>query len=95
MDVHELLNFFVPKPGQPPRRSLITFVKDRPGHDRRYAMDISRITRELGWQPSRSFESGLEQTVRWYLEGRDWWEPIRAGVYSGERLGLSKPAVAP
>ncbi len=93
--IADLVDRLVPEPGQPPRRSLITFVKDRPGHDRRYGMDISRISRELGWQPSRSFECGLEQTVRWYLESRNWWEPIRAGVYDGERLGLSKQAAAP
>jgi dTDP-glucose 4,6-dehydratase len=86
-----------PDPGQPPRRELIRFVSDRPGHDQRYAMDTTRIERELGWRPQESFESGLEGTVRWYLERGDWWQPIRAGVYQGERLGLlaAAPPAAP
>ncbi len=91
--ITDLVDRLRPEQGQPPRRSLITFVKDRPGHDKRYAMDIARIDCELGWQPSRTFESGLEQTVAWYLENRDWWESIRSGVYRGERLGLSQPNV--
>jgi dTDP-glucose 4,6-dehydratase len=72
---------------------LVTFVADRPAHDRRYAIDASRARRALGWQPRRTFEEGLESTVRWYLERRDWWERIRSGVYRGERLGLGRPAV--
>jgi dTDP-glucose 4,6-dehydratase len=68
------------------RRYLITFVTDRPGHDRRYAIDCSRIERELGWTPSVDFEQGLAQTVEWYLANDWWWEPLRAS-YAGERLG--------
>jgi dTDP-glucose 4,6-dehydratase len=68
------------------RRELITFVTDRPGHDRRYAIDCSRIERELGWSPKRSFEEGLRETVDWYLENDWWWRPLRER-YSGERLG--------
>jgi dTDP-glucose 4,6-dehydratase len=60
---------------------LIRFVTDRPGHDRRYAIDFSRAERELGWNPSRSFEEGLEETVRWYRENRPWWERVRDGAY--------------
>lgn len=60
------------------RRSLIRFVADRPGHDLRYAIDASKITRELRWRPQESFESGLEKTVRWYLDNRAWWEPLLA-----------------
>jgi dTDP-glucose 4,6-dehydratase len=60
---------------------LITFVKDRPGHDRRYAIDCSKIERELGWLPSVSFEEGLERTVRWYLEHKDWVDHVRSGDY--------------
>jgi dTDP-glucose 4,6-dehydratase len=75
-------------PTAQPRRSLITFVTDRPGHDLRYAIDASKVDRELGWEPRQSFETGIEQTVRWYLNNRPWWEPVRAKVYSGERLGL-------
>jgi dTDP-glucose 4,6-dehydratase len=70
------------------RRSLITFVADRPGHDLRYAVDAAKARRELDWQPRVEFERGLEQTVRWYLENRAWWEPLRRNVYRGERLGL-------
>ena len=63
------------------RRSLITFVKDRPGHDRRYAIDFSKLHRELGWSPGESFASGLRKTVLWYLENRGWGERIRSGEY--------------
>jgi len=63
------------------RRSLITFVKDRPGHDRRYAIDFSKLHRELGWAPGESFASGLRKTVLWYLENRVWGERIRSGEY--------------
>jgi dTDP-glucose 4,6-dehydratase len=62
-------------------RELITFVKDRPGHDRRYAIDSSKIQRELGWEPKHDFETGLKLTVDWYLENRDWCERIRSGEY--------------
>jgi dTDP-glucose 4,6-dehydratase len=70
------------------RRSLITFVKDRPGHDLRYAIDASKAHHELGWKPNRTFEEGMAQTVRWYLESRTWWEAPRSNVYDGTRLGL-------
>jgi dTDP-glucose 4,6-dehydratase len=76
------------KASDQPRSSLITFVADRPGHDLRYAIDASKARRELGWRPSVSFEAGLERTVRWYLDNPGWWEPLRRGVYDGERLGL-------
>ena len=79
-------------PDRHSRRSLISFVADRPGHDLRYAIDASKARRELGWSPQESFESGLERTVRWYLENRAWWQPIRERVYGGERLGLAKVA---
>ena len=69
------------------RRTLIAFVDDRPGHDRRYAIDPSRIERELGWRARESFETGLAKTVDWYLDNRAWWEPIRAAIHAGERLG--------
>lgn len=70
------------------RRELITHVQDRPGHDRRYAIDCSKLKRELGWQPRMDFEAGLEQTVDWYLDHMDWVERVRDGSYQGERLGL-------
>jgi dTDP-glucose 4,6-dehydratase len=71
-----------------PRKSLIAFVADRPGHDLRYAIDASRIMTDLGWEPRETFESGLRKTVEWYLANRTWWERIRGGVYRGERLGV-------
>ena len=66
----------------------ITFVADRPGHDQRYAIDASKIKRELGWQPEVGFEEGVARTVEWYLSRRDWWEPIIQERYSSRRLGL-------
>jgi dTDP-glucose 4,6-dehydratase len=71
------------------RRDLITFVGDRPGHDRRYAIDPSKIERELGWRSQHSFDSGLATTIDWYLANDWWWRPIRDGAYAGERLGTS------
>jgi dTDP-glucose 4,6-dehydratase len=82
-----LMDELAPDAAVGPREKLIRFVADRPGHDRRYAIDASKIERELGWRPQESFESGLRNTVRWYLENRDWWSRIRSGVYRGERLG--------
>jgi dTDP-glucose 4,6-dehydratase len=70
-------------------RNLITFVTDRPGHDRRYAIDDTRLTTELGWRPRESFESGLRKTVAWYLDNRDWWRRVQDGSYQRERLGLA------
>jgi dTDP-glucose 4,6-dehydratase len=72
-----------------PREQLITFVKDRPGHDQRYAIDATKIGQDLGWTPQETFETGLRKTVRWYLDNRAWWERIRSGVYRGERLGTA------
>ncbi|MDQ1077535.1 dTDP-glucose 4,6-dehydratase [Pseudoroseomonas cervicalis] len=71
-----------------PRRRLVSFVADRPGHDARYAIDASKLKRELGWEPSESFETGLEKTIAWYLENEWWWQPLRQRVYGGERIGL-------
>lgn len=73
-----------------PRRSLIEFVTDRPGHDLRYAIDASKITRELGWKPVETFESGLAKTIAWFLANRPWWQGIRDRTYSGARLGTQK-----
>jgi dTDP-glucose 4,6-dehydratase len=69
-------------------RALKTFVEDRPGHDRRYAIDAAKVRQELGWSPSRAFEDGLRETVRWYLEHRDWCDGVQAGRYDRGRLGL-------
>ncbi|UVM48512.1 dTDP-glucose 4,6-dehydratase [Pseudomonas sp. B21-015] len=68
-------------------RELITFVKDRPGHDLRYAIDAGKIERELGWRPQETFESGIRKTVQWYLNHQGWWERILNGQYRSERLG--------
>ena len=68
-------------------RDLISFVKDRPGHDVRYAIDASKIERELGWIPQESFETGIRKTVQWYLDNRDWWERVLSGEYQLSRLG--------
>ena len=66
---------------------LITFVKDRPGHDARYAIDAAKIARDLGWQPQETFDSGIRKTVAWYLENRDWWQNVLNGSYRLQRLG--------
>jgi dTDP-glucose 4,6-dehydratase len=78
-----------PRSGGRRYRDLITFVTDRPGHDRRYAIDASKIERELGWKPAETFETGLERTVQWYLDNEWWWQPIRGERYAGERLGAA------
>ena len=82
------------RPGLPhtPCGSLLTYVKDRPGHDRRYAMDTTKIRSELGWRPEVDFEAGLERTVRWYLDNPEWVERVGSGSYRRERLGLSLAA---
>ena len=84
-----LLDELTPSKAVGRREALITFVTDRPGHDLRYAIDPSRICTELSWQPRETFESGLRKTVEWYLANRSWWQPIREGVYGGERLGVT------
>jgi dTDP-glucose 4,6-dehydratase len=80
------------RPVAEPREKLITFVTDRPGHDYRYATDATKIETELGWRAVETFDTGIEKTVRWYLENEWWWRPLRDTVYAGERLGL--PATA-
>jgi dTDP-glucose 4,6-dehydratase len=75
-------------PLQRPRRTLIEFVADRPGHDFRYAIDSSKALRELGWSPRETFDTGIERCVHWYLANREWWRPLRERIYAGERLGL-------
>ncbi len=72
-----------------PRRDLIQFVTDRPGHDLRYAIDANRITSELGWRPTHDFDSGLRATVEWYLDNREWCEEVLRDRYDGSRLGLN------
>ena len=75
-------------PAASPRRGLIRFVTDRPGHDHRYAIDAGKLEAELGWRAQETFETGIRRTVRWYLDNDWWWRPLRETVYSGERLGL-------
>ena len=84
----DLLDEIVPD-GQSSRRSLIAFVKDRPGHDRRYAIDASKIERELGWRAHETFETGLARTVRWYCQNTHWWQAILDGGYRADRIGVS------
>lgn len=85
----DLLDDRRPLPGGRCRSDLITFVEDRPGHDRRYAIDPSKIERELGWRPQETFETGLARTIDWYLDNEWWWRPIREQKYAGTRLGTA------
>jgi len=78
------------RPQDAPHDRLIRFVADRPGHDRRYAIDATRLETELGWKARENFDSGIDKTVRWYLDNEAWWRPLRGGVYAGERLGVLK-----
>jgi dTDP-glucose 4,6-dehydratase len=78
------------RPVERPRRDLITYVTDRPGHDFRYAIDATKIKRALGWAPKHDFAGGIRQTIEWYLANEDWWRPLRQGVYTGQRLGTKK-----
>ena len=84
-----LLDELRPRRGGRPHAELITFVTDRPGHDARYAIDASKIARELGWRPSETFDTGLRKTVEWYLENQEWASRVQSGAYRGERLGLA------
>lgn len=83
-----LLDDLRPREGGRTYRDLISFVQDRPGHDRRYAIDATKLTEELGWTPRESFESALRKTVEWYLANLPWCERVRDGSYQGERLGV-------
>ena len=77
----DIIDEIRPRAGGQSRRDLITYVKDRPGHDRRYAIDFSKLRQELGWQPQESFATGLRKTVSWYVENRDWTDRVRSGEY--------------
>ena len=81
----EILQELKPQAGQ--YKDLIAFVKDRPGHDRRYAIDAGKIENELGWKPQETFESGMRKTVQWYLDNEAWWQRVLNGTYQLERLG--------
>ena len=83
-----LLDELTPDSPHAPHANLITFVADRPGHDARYAIDASKIERELGWRPAETFETGLRRTVAWYLENDEWCRDVQSGGYRQERLGL-------
>ncbi|HWK44875.1 MAG TPA: GDP-mannose 4,6-dehydratase, partial [Stellaceae bacterium] len=80
------------RPAERSYRQLIGFVTDRPGHDQRYAMDTRKIEAELGWRPAESFDSGLDKTIRWYLDNEAWWRAIQS--YDGDRLGVGGLGVA-
>jgi dTDP-glucose 4,6-dehydratase len=84
----DLLDRHVPDQKAGSRRRLIHFVKDRPGHDQRYAIDATKLETDLGWRASDTFESGIEKTVRWYLDNRDWWQGILTRGYKSARMGL-------
>ena len=78
------------RPQGAPHHRLISFVKDRPGHDRRYAIDSSKLTRDLGWRPRESFETGLSKTVAWYLSNSDWWRPLRGGAHLQSGINVAR-----
>lgn len=84
----DLLDTMKPRSDRKSYRDLITFVKDRPGHDKRYAIDASKVMRELGWKPKETFETGIKKTVAWYLENKEWCQHVQDGSYRRERLGL-------
>ena len=90
--VCDILDELLPDSEHKPHRNLITFVTDRPGHDQRYAIDASKIERELGWKPKETFASGLRKTVEWYINNREWNERVMDGSYQQERLGLGEQA---
>ncbi|MFP6638120.1 MAG: GDP-mannose 4,6-dehydratase, partial [Nitrospinaceae bacterium] len=88
--IRQILDEIVPDSPHLPHKNLIRFVTDRPGHDRRYAINASKIQNQLGWIPQESFETGLRKTVRWYLDNTEWTDRVMSGAYKGERLGLEK-----
>jgi dTDP-glucose 4,6-dehydratase len=90
-----ILDEELPSSPHRPHERLIRFVTDRPGHDLRYAIDDAKLRSELGWRPREDLAGGLRKTVRWYLANRAWWEPIRQGVYRGERLGAARLRALP
>jgi dTDP-glucose 4,6-dehydratase len=85
----DLLDARRPRPDGQPRASQITYVADRPGHDRRYAIDASKLKGELGWQPAHSFRQGIADTVDWYLDHQDWVQRVLDGSYRLERIGAA------
>ena len=85
----DLLDEISPSPNGT-HRKLITFVTDRPGHDRRYAIDASKLERELGWRAEENFESGIRKTVRWFVDQQPWWRAIAERGYTANRIGLNR-----
>ena len=83
-----ILDELRPRSNGDPYQNLITYVKDRPGHDYRYAIDASKIKNDLGWKPKETFETGIRKTIKWYLDNEVWWKRIQNGTYNQERLGL-------
>jgi dTDP-glucose 4,6-dehydratase len=88
LEICRLLDEMCPDSPHAPHADLITYVADRPGHDKRYAIDAGKIERELGWRPSETFETGLRRTVAWYLDNEEWCHGVQSGGYRQERLGL-------
>lgn len=89
----EILDELCPRPDKKSYREQIIFVKDRPGHDYRYAIDSNKIRYELGWMPLETFDSGIRKTVKWYLDNQEWCKKVQEGNYQRERLGIMKKAV--
>ena len=85
-----LLDEISPRKNGSSYSDLITFVKDRPGHDFRYAIDAGKIRNDLGWSPNESFETGIRKTIHWYLDNQNWWKMIQDNNYRQERLGVIK-----
>jgi dTDP-glucose 4,6-dehydratase len=86
----EILDELIPDSPHKPHKSLINFVKDRPGHDRRYAIDAGKIKRDMDWKPKETLDTGLRKTVQWYIDNPQWIERVMSGAYKGQRLGLNK-----
>ena len=86
----DAMDQLAPRPKGASYRALISFVADRPGHDFRYAIDFRKLNGELGWSPAHSFETGLNFTVKWYLENRVWWEPLLSAHFADARRGIAK-----
>ena len=85
----DVLNDIHPAGSGKSYHELITFVKDRPGHDFRYAIDASKLKKEIGWEPKESFNTGIQKTIEWYLKNEEWWKKIQENTYKQERLGIS------
>jgi len=85
-----ILDDLVPRSDNTPYENLITYVKDRPGHDVRYAIDADKIAKDLGWLPQETFETGMAKTIQWYLDNSEWCQHVQDGSYMRERLGVGE-----